>query len=62
MLRKIFSALTGGRPMRKIGIAYTKRGSGEKVFYFVDDFGTLWMAAHAWSIGRVRPPKGMVQR
>ncbi|MEI9428706.1 hypothetical protein [Mesorhizobium sp. Cs1299R1N3] len=61
-LTKLFHAATGGRPMRKIGVAYVERGTGVKVFYFVDAFGGLWMAKDRWSFTRTAPRKGMVQR
>jgi hypothetical protein len=59
---KFLHWITGGRPMRRIGHAYTERCTGKPVSYFVDAYGDVWMAKHRWSIGRTPPRKGMVQQ
>jgi len=38
-MKKIFSAITGGRPMKKLDYAFTDFVSGERVFKFE---GTKW--------------------
>ena len=47
--------LTGGRPMKFEGHAFTDHVSGEAVRYYVDFFGRRWLATHSWSSFRVAP-------
>jgi hypothetical protein len=51
--RKIFYWLTGGRPMKHVGYAFTDKVTGREVHYFRDDIGLNWMAEHAWAFFRV---------
>lgn len=51
-MKKIFSAITGGRPMKRLDYAFTDFVSGERVFKFEDTNGRLFLACHAWSIFR----------
>lgn len=48
--------LTGGRPMRRDGFAFTDRVSGESVCYWTDRLGRRWLATGAWSWFRVSSP------
>lgn len=51
--------LTGGRPMRRIGYAFTDVVSGAAVYYWRDRLGRVWMAEGAFSMFRVpRHPAG----
>lgn len=51
----IISHLTGGRPMKREGYAFTDKVSGKGVEYRRDSFGRLWLAdGGAWSLFRVR--------
>ena len=49
---------TGGRPMQRIGHAFTDNVSGKEVDYYVDKFGRFWMAEGPWSLFRVKITKG----
>lgn len=51
--RSLFYRLTGGRPMKKTGYAFTDKVTGKSVFYWKDDIGLNWLAEHAWSSFRV---------
>ena len=44
--------LINGRPMIKIGFAFTDSNQ-KPVYYFEDLFGSIWMAYNKWSIHRV---------
>lgn len=51
----MFGKLTGGRPMKYEGFAFTDAVSGKRVEYRRDTFGRLWMAdGGAWSMFRVK--------
>lgn len=50
----LFYRLTGGRPMKHLGFAFTDVISGKPVSYWRDKFGREWMAVGAWSLFRVR--------
>lgn len=45
--------LTGGRPMRRIGYAFTDVVSGAAVYYWRDRLGRVWVAEGALSLFRV---------
>ncbi|MER9652509.1 hypothetical protein NKJ26_03190 [Mesorhizobium sp. M0152] len=60
MLRKFLFWIAGDRPMRRIGTAFIDRVTGEPVHYFVDEYGSLWLATHRWSLFRI--PSKRVQR
>lgn len=46
--------VTGGRPMKREGLAFVDRVSGKSVEYRRDWFGRLWLAdGGAWSLFRV---------
>ena len=45
--------LTGGRPMKRTGYAFTDKVSGNSVNSFTDQLGRDWLAEHAWSLFRV---------
>jgi hypothetical protein len=53
-LVKLLTKLTGGRPMRRLGYAFTDKVSGESVDFYRDLLGRDWMATGAWSLFRVR--------
>lgn len=46
--------LVGGRPMQRLGFAFTDKVSGKPVFYWRDAFGREWMAEHRWAWFRVQ--------
>ena len=46
--------ITGGRPMRKIGFAFTDTVTGKPIFYFKDLLGRAWLAEHRWASFRVK--------
>lgn len=50
--------VTGGRPMRDVGHAFTDHVSGNAVRYWRDRLGRVWMAEGAWSLFRVRAMEG----
>jgi hypothetical protein len=54
ILRRFFFALTGGRPMVKIGYAFTDVVSGKPVFYYKDYLNRYWIAENSWGFFRVR--------
>jgi hypothetical protein len=45
--------LTGGRPMRREGYAFTDQVTGKGVLYFRDRLGRKWLAEGPWSFFRV---------
>jgi hypothetical protein len=46
--------LTGGRPMTRIGYAFTDKVSGRGVEYRKDKFGRVWLTdGGAWGLLRV---------
>lgn len=45
--------LTGGRPMRAEGYAFTDRVSGRGVYRFIDRLGRAWLAEGSWDLFRV---------
>lgn len=50
-----FYTLTGGRPMKREGFAFTDIVSGLPVHRYRDAFGNLWLADNgSWSLFRVR--------
>lgn len=51
---KLIMKITGGRPMKYIGFAFTDIVDGSKVSYYRDYFGTIWMASSKWSLFRVK--------
>lgn len=50
---KLLRILTGGRPMRRIGYAFTDIVSGKAVYRWEDRYGRKWLAEEAWSLFRV---------
>ena len=53
---KWFYKLTGGRPMKREGMAFVDRVSVETVNHYCDKFGRRWLAINAWSMFRVAAP------
>ncbi len=53
-MRWFFRWLLGGRPMKRVGFAFTDRVSGRSVNYYRDRYGRYWMAEHGWALFRVR--------
>lgn len=53
---KLLAKLTGGRPMRYEGYAFTDRVAGYAVNYYTDRLGREWLAENAWSLFRVPMP------
>lgn len=53
LIKRVFAIASGGRPMRRIGFAFTDIVSGKPVHYFEDFHGTIWLAEHRWSGFRV---------
>lgn len=51
--RTFFYWLTDGRPMRRVGRAFTDKVTGREVNYYRDDIGLNWLAEGAWSLFRV---------
>lgn len=51
---------TGGRPMRRVGYAFTDAVSGRGVHYYVCRDGTLWLAEHRWSLFRERASRNNI--
>ncbi len=47
-------ALTGGRPMERVELAFKDVNTGKEVFYHRDLFGRLWMARGPWCLSRIR--------
>lgn len=45
--------ITGGRPMRYDGFAFTDIVSGRSVYRWIDRLGRCWLAEGAWSSFRV---------
>lgn len=54
LLAKFKILLTGGRPMIKLGYAFTDFLSGEKYYDFIDQKGRLWVANGKWSLTRMK--------
>lgn len=52
-MKNLFWKLTGGRPMKLIGFAFTDRVDGRAVNYYIDKFDRLWLANGPWSRFRV---------
>lgn len=52
-LKTLFYRLTGGRPMKLIGFAFTDVVDGQAVNYYIDKFDRVWMANSRWSRFRV---------
>lgn len=50
--------LTGGRPMRKEGLAFVDQVTGESVYYFRDLLGRKWLSTGAWSMFRIQTQGG----
>ncbi len=55
---KLLWKLTGGRPMRREGFAFTDKVSRISVSYWTDRLGRRWMAEGAWSFFRVLAATG----
>lgn len=53
MLKQLFFKLTGGRPMRFKGRAFTDVVVGKAVNDYTDGLGRDWLAHGAWSLFRV---------
>lgn len=47
----------GGRPMTRLGSAFTDIVSGEPVSYWRDRRGRGWLAVGPWSLFRVECPR-----
>lgn len=52
-LKTLFYRLTGGRPMKLIGFAFTDDKDHRAVYYCLDKFDRLWMANGRWARVRV---------
>lgn len=52
-MRRLFFWLTGGRPMRRVGFAFTDVVSGDAVYVMEDTYGRLWLAEGPWGSVRV---------
>jgi hypothetical protein len=55
---KMLFRLTGGRPMRRRGYAFTDVITGRPISYFTDKFERLWLAEGPWSLFRVASDVG----
>jgi hypothetical protein len=53
LVKRLFSQLTGGRPMVRMEYRFTDHVSGKPVYYYKDAFGRVFMATGAWSLFRV---------
>lgn len=47
--------LTGGRPMKCLGYAFTDPIANLPVFYWIDKYDRVWLAHGRWSAFRVAP-------
>lgn len=45
--------LTGGRPMRNDGFAFTDKVTGRMIYHWTDKSGRKWIAENRWSLFRV---------
>lgn len=52
-LKMLLSRVLDGRPMTRVGFAFTDTVVNEPVYYYRDTFGRLWMAQGAWARFRV---------
>jgi hypothetical protein len=52
-MRRLLAHLTGGRPMERLGFAFIDMVTRERVWYWRDAFGRVWLATGAWSRFRI---------
>lgn len=53
-LYKLLMQLTGGRPMKYCGSAFTDKVSGKAIKHYTDQLGRQWLAENSYSLFRVR--------